>query len=300
MLYTYTPAPLSEKLGLILHQVDKLRPLPTSTTRVLNALEKPDVSIRELAGLFALDQALTGLVLQAANSVFLGYSSPCSNLTEAVMRLGFEHMKAVVMQGIAVAPMARQLAGYRLGAGALWDHSLATAKIARQVAKEVTYADCEGAYVAGLLHDIGKLLLDQFVLEDYLEIVRVMQERQIAVWQAEQEMFGIDHARVGGMIAVKWNLPNKLVNAIQYHHVPSPAWAHKELSAIVNIANSFTPKDSTSLSGLDGRLASPVAMEILHLDSYMLDRLWKKVTQAIQSDLSTPDLPEAHHERSRT
>ena len=63
MLYTYTPAPLSEKLGLILHQVDKLRPLPTSTTRVLNALEKPDVSIRELAGLFALDQALTGLVL---------------------------------------------------------------------------------------------------------------------------------------------------------------------------------------------------------------------------------------------
>lgn len=283
-MFAYTPPPLCERLNTILEQVQNLQPLPASIHNILRALGRPETTAGELARLVALDQAMTAHTLQAANSVMLGYSTQCSSLNEAVMRLGFNQMKSVVFTGLAANPLSQRLVGYGLGAGALWQHSIATAQYARQIAKAVGYREFEEAYIAGLLHDMGKLLLDQFVLEDYTRIVELMKEKQLNVWQAEEFLFGIDHARLGGLIGKKWDLPNKLVHAIQYHHLPSFAWQYKELSAIVNIANSFTPKDSTSLAGLDGRLPNPIAMEILHLDLFHLDQLWEKTTKEIKLD----------------
>jgi len=282
MVLQYKPPPYSEKLGTILNSVDQLRPLPTSVMNILRALDNPDTSVTEIARLFELDQALTVEVLHTANSAGFGYSTPCTSVPEAVMRLGFNQIRTAVMRRSVSSPLSRRLRGYRLGAGALWNHSIDAAQIARLIAKEIAYPHTEEAYVAGLLHDMGKLLLDQFVLEDYHKIVRMMEEQQISVWQAEEKLFGIDHARMGGMMAVKWNLPNSLVDAIQHHHLPSLAWAYKELGAIVNIANAFTPKDSTSLAGQDGRMVNPIALEILHLDLEKLDQLWARISQKIK------------------
>lgn len=283
-MYAYTPPPLCEKLNAILEHAQQLHPLPASVHRLLHILDQADTTVGEVAKLFAVDQALTAQILQAANAVTLGYNTTCSSVQEAVMRLGFSRIRAVVLSSIAKNALSQQLKGYKLGAGALWEHSVATAQYARQISKVVHYHDPEEAYVAGLLHDVGKLMLDQYVLEDYHKIVQMMKENNISVWQAEEIMFGIDHARLGGMVAKKWGLPSILIEAIQHHHLPSFAWQHKELSAIVNIANSFTPKDTTSLAGLDGRLPSPIAVDILHLDAYALDQLWKQTTQEMQEE----------------
>lgn len=284
MMYAYTPPPLCEKLNDILDQAKKLHPLPASVHRLLRVLDNDDATVTEVAKLFALDQALTVQILQAANAAAMGYTSNCSSVHDAVMRLGFSQAKIVVLSSFAKNSLSQQLKGYKLGAGALWEHSVATAQYARQISKVVGYKDPDEAYVAGLLHDVGKLLLDQYVLDDYHKIIKMMKENNISVWQAEETMFGIDHARLGGLVAKQWGLPKILVEAIQHHHLPSFAWQHKELSAIVNIANSFTPKDTTSMAGLDGRLPNPIAVDILHLDSYALDQLWKQTTQAMQKD----------------
>lgn len=288
---SYSP-PLSHKLENILTTVERLRPLPTTTVSLLNALESPDSTSQEIAQQISLDQALTALVLQAANAVSFGYLTPCTGITDAVMRLGFKQTKIVVLQGTFSSPLARRLNGYRLGAGALWEHSLATARISKFIAREVNYPDQDEAYIGGLLHDIGKLLLDQYILQDYHQIVSFMSDHKMSVWEAEETLLGTNHARVGGLVAAKWNLPGGLVDAIQHHHLPSLAASHRELGAIVNIANAFTPKDSISLDGLDGRNVNPVSLEILHFDELRLEKLRERVELKFNA-------PESDNERAR-
>ncbi|MCB9134628.1 MAG: HDOD domain-containing protein [Anaerolineales bacterium] len=271
--------------------VERLRPLPTTTISLLNALEDPESTSSEIANLIIRDQVLTALVLQAANAVSLGFLEPCSCISDAVTRLGFNQTKIVVMQRTFSSPLARRLYGYRLGAGALWEHSLATARIAKYIAHEVNYPKSDEAYISGLLHDIGKLVLDQYILEDYHQIVAYMQQYKISVWEAEETLLGINHAQVGGLVAVKWNLPGNLVNAIRHHHLPSLSATHQTLGAIVNVANAFTPPDTTSLTGLDGRTVNPVALEILHFDELRLEKLRQRVnlkfnTPALESSLA--------------
>ncbi len=275
--------PLSGKLRQILDRVQRLRPLPSTATRVLKSLEDPNSTAGIVADFLGLDQALTAQVLQAANSAFLGYSTPCSSVSYAVSRLGFKRVRALVLNTVAAGPLNRRLNGYRLGADALWQHSLATAVYSDKIARAVYYPEPEDAYVAGLLHDIGKLLLDQFVLTDYQYIVSTMKQRDMRLWEVEEELFGIDHAGVGGMMATKWNLPASLVQALRYHHIPVLSRTHRKLTAIVNIANTFAPKDDMSLAGLDGRLMHPISLEILNLDNVKLDRLWQLISSDTQS-----------------
>jgi HD-like signal output (HDOD) protein len=101
----------------------------------------------------------------------------------------------------------------------------------------LNYRDPEEAYVSGLLHDIGKLLLDQFILTDYTKILTFIQQYKMPLWEVEEKLIGIDHARVGGLIGERWQFPVVLVDAIRYHHYPSLARANPQLPAIVNLAN---------------------------------------------------------------
>ncbi len=284
MKYTST-RPYASRLHEITESLDRLRPLPATTTRVLSATENPKVTAGMIAEILSLDQALTVEVLKYANSVQMGYRSDCSSLETAVVRLGFKRIRALVLKSFASGPLSQRLNGYRLGADALWQHSLATATYAEKIARAVSFPGPEDAYVAGLLHDVGKLILDQFIVKDYQKIVDIMKSKEKHVWEVEEELFGVDHAGVGGLIAEKWKLPGNLINTIRYHHLPILARSHRELVAIINIANSFTPKDATSLTGLDGRFINPTSLEILNIDLDQIETMWKYIANEKQEAL---------------
>jgi HD-like signal output (HDOD) protein len=154
---------LTQKVNIIVKSVSSLRPMPSNVTRILREVEKTDITIDVLAGLISLDQALAALVLQMSNSVSLGYSRTCSTLYEAIMYIGLARLKSILLTSSATRMLKRGLSGYRLGAGELWHHSLVTAGAAEWLAQTLRYPNPEEAYVSGLLHDMGKLLLDQFV-----------------------------------------------------------------------------------------------------------------------------------------
>lgn len=130
--------------------------------------------------------------------------------------------------------MGRSLKGYRLGAGELWRHSLAVGVVSEWLAQVLHYPDPEQAYVAGLLHDIGKLLLDQAMLSDYATIADFVQKYKMQLWQVEEKLIGIDHATTGGLIAEHWEFSCRPGGvAIRFHHVPSFARINQRLPAIV-------------------------------------------------------------------
>jgi putative nucleotidyltransferase with HDIG domain len=264
---------IAQKVEEIIQSVNSLRPMPANVARLMKEIDQPEISIRRLAELISLDQALASTVLQMSNSVSLGYPRTCSTLYEAIMQIGLGRLKSILLASSATDMLKRRLRGYKLGEGELWRHSLVTAVASEWLAQALRYPNTEEAYVSGLLHDIGKLFLDQFVLNDYAMIVDYVERYQMQLWQVEEKLLGIDHARVGGMIAERWNFPVALVDAIRCHHAPSFARTNQRLPAIVNLANSFAADYQITNTELFSFQIHLESLNILKLDSAGVEKL---------------------------
>jgi putative nucleotidyltransferase with HDIG domain len=197
------------------------------------------------------------------------------------MRLGFKQIRSLVMTTMANGPLTSRLNGYRLGDKELWYHSIAVASAAHWLAGVLRFPDPEKAYIAGLLHDIGKLLLDQYVLVDYQQVVTLMHRHKVNLWQVEAHLYGIDHASVGGFMAAHWQFPLELAEAIRCHHAPAAEGPEVRLPAIVNLANALIDSSPTLISELEGRVIHPNSLRILNLDGPSVDRLRVKLNDVL-------------------
>jgi putative nucleotidyltransferase with HDIG domain len=274
---------LQARVQQIVDSVGKLRPMPTSVTRILKEIDSPYTTITTISEYIGLDQALAALVLQLANSVSMGYTRTCSSLREAVVRIGLKRLKSILLAAGASASMQQNLYGYRLGSGVLWNHSLATALACEKIAKEINYRDPEEAYVSGLLHDIGKLLLDQYVLNDYTQFIIYIRHYQLPLWKVEEKMIGINHATVGGLMGIRWSFPQSLVDAIRFHHSPSFSGTNPTLPAIVNLGNSIAGKRFQKESELFDTQVVPETLEILQLSLQNIEELAQTVEETLDA-----------------
>lgn len=263
----------ARRLQLILQSIDRIRPLSTSVSRVLNALQSDTAGAGVVAELLGLDPALAANVLQAANSAYLGYGPTCTNLQEAVMRLGFARIRTITMGVAASGSLNHSLPGYRLATGDLWNHSVSVAMTAQWFARSLAFPNPEDAYVAGLLHDIGKVVLDQFVMMEYNRLYEYAFNNQVSFSRAETLVLGIDHGKVGGLMAKKWNFPLPLIEAIGGHHQPKMVESQPRLAALIHMANALAPMDPAMLNRLGPRELLPEALEILNLPVEKLERL---------------------------
>lgn len=271
----------SDKINEILETVKELQPLPVNITRVLHATEEPETTATKLSEFIGLDQALAANVLHLANAASLGFGPPCSTLTDSVMRLGFKRIRTIVLGIGASNPLTQRLRGYRLGEGQLWTHSIATATTAQWLANYFHYPQTEEAYVAGLLHDIGKLLLDQFIMLDYQQILYSVQIQKKMLCDAEEQLIGINHAKVGGLMAEKWNFPGILIEAISCHHAPGNAYDQPILAAITNIANAICAKGVGNLDPY-GRVVNDESLRILNIKNEIIPKLEEKLKQYLE------------------
>ena len=251
------------KLQHILKRVQDLPPLPTSAMRVIALTKNPATSVKELEFVIGQDPALTAGILRQANSAYYGYARRISSLQEAIVRLGFHVIQGLAMSS-AVAPLLKtKLVGYGIEQEGLWKHSLLTAMAAKRLCqhRKLPYGDI--AFTAGLLHDIGKLIISIYVQEvgDYL--IKKVTEAKLSYVELEEKVIGFDHARVGGFLARSWNLPDNLVAAISFHHSLSDEQDHAELTSVVHVANGLA-----NLLGIGGGVDSffnPIQQKALDL-----------------------------------
>jgi len=270
------------KVQQILDKVDRLRPIPSSVSRILKEIDTPSTSVAVISEYVGLDQALAAQVLQVANSVTMGYTRNCTTIRDAVMRIGLKRLKAILLATNALTSLQNQrMSGYHLGAGELWNHSTMTAMVCEKISREIGYADYEEAYVAGLLHDIGKLILDQYVLNDYTLIIHFKKQYQLTLWQVEDKLFGINHARVGALIGERWSFPGRLVESICYHHYPGQASDNPKMPAIVNLGNAITTQQFQSNNELFSGQLNPETLTILDLKPEKLEKLIQTVIESI-------------------
>ena len=225
------------KLEHVLRRIQALPPLPTSAMRVIALTKNPATSAKELENVIAQDPALAAGMLRQANSAYYGYARRISSLQEAIVVLGFQATQGLAMAS-AVAPILKtQLVGYEIEQDGLWKHSMITAMAARSLCRKLKLPFGDVAFTAGLLHDIGKLVISIYVQEVGAYLIEKVSVAKLSYVELEEKVIGYNHATVGGFLAKGWNLPEDLVESISYHHAPSLAQNHTELACIIHVAN---------------------------------------------------------------
>lgn len=239
------------KLAHILKRIQDLPPLPTSALRVIALTKNPATSARELENVIGQDPALAASMLRQANSAYYGYARRISSLQEAIVVLGFQATQGLAMAA-AVSPILKtSLVGYGIEQEGLWKHSMLTAMAAKSLCKKfkIPYEDI--AFTAGLLHDIGKLVISIYIQEVGAYLLKKVNEATLSYVELEEKVIGYNHASVGGLLAKGWNLPEDLVAAIAFHHAPANAQIYEELACVIHVANGVA-----SLLGIGGGVDS--------------------------------------------
>ncbi len=269
------------KLSLddIISGVNEIPALPHVVVTVMQMTEDPNSTVQDINNALNKDQAMTARVLRLANSAFYGFARRIGSVTEAVVFLGFKTIRGIVLAAAVSDIMNRKLDGYALEKGELWKHSQACAIAARTIARRAKYSNIDLAFTVGLLHDIGKLILNQTLKEAYIEVVEKVENEDKTFLQAEDEVLGFNHAIVGGKIVEKWKLPNQLVEAILYHHEPDLAPNDKALVAIVHIADVLCVSLGIGI-GIDGMLYQlhSDCLSILGLNEEDFDEIASELT----------------------
>jgi len=206
----------------IIGKIDKLPTLPYIITTLNDLIRNPNTSASDIHQIIMKDQSMSSRILKLVNSAFYGFSERISSISHAIVILGFNTVKNVALTASVfdMFPKEGESAGL-FDREQFWIHSLATASTARLIARKVRLPAVEDIFVAGLLHDVGKLVMDQFAHDKFLEVMHVVKEKNCLIRAAEAEVFdGVTHAQIGAWLATRWKLPAGLVQMIGLHHRP--------------------------------------------------------------------------------
>lgn len=215
-------------------RLKQLPSLPSSVSELLSSFVNEDVNVDRIASQIALDQGLTARVLRVANSSFYGLQSKVGTIHEAVVVLGFRAVRSMVLAvGVNGAFRVEQCPGFDVQA--YLRHGVGVGLAARVLAP-LARQNAELAFTAGLLHDIGELVLASNFAKPYCEALAYRKRHDVSLQEAEQEILGITHAEVGGLLAETWRFPPVLREAVADHHSPARAPA-ESLANLVHVAD---------------------------------------------------------------
>ena len=212
-----------EKYQRIIEDIRKLPSLPEIATRLMEVVNSPETSADDAASLIEKDPALTSTLLRMANSAFYGMPRTVSSVSSAVVILGFNTIRSIVLSASILKVFSSKGEVEQFNHQRFWRHSILCAIGARLIAKQLMHTlmlDPESAFCAGILHDIGKLIFEQYVPGEFSKACSHAVENKMPLVKAEKEIMGITHAEIGNIIADKWALPLDLENALVYHHTP--------------------------------------------------------------------------------
>ncbi len=257
----------------IISRVEDIPTLPDTITRIIQLTDDANSTVQDIEREVLKDQSLTTKILRLANSAYYGYPRTISTISQATVLLGFQTVRSMALSATVSNILDKELEGYALESKALLRQSQACAMISRFLAKKLRFSKAENAYVAGLLRDIGKVILNYYITEQYQHVINEVETRGITFLEAEETILGFNHAEVGAKIAEKWNLPEELVEAIAYHHTPDRAKVNEKMTAIVHVSDAMIMMMGMGL-GIDGLAYrfSPHALELLKLDELDLQQ----------------------------
>jgi HD-like signal output (HDOD) protein len=212
--------------------------VPATLARVIQVTNKPDATAEQVANVVMFDQSLATKVLRLANSAYFGRRGKAETVTEAVVTLGFSSVRNLAASASVVDVLFPKQLFPGFSWQDMWAHSVICGLAAEGIySRMMGSANSESAFLAGLLHDVGKLILARALPHRFLQVVDACQGYGYQMQQAESNILGTNHATVGGELAQQWEFPSKLTAGIRYHSSPEGADEHEDLAQAVQAGN---------------------------------------------------------------
>lgn len=210
------------RLTILDNYIKQLPPFPATVNKVMEICRDVNTSPTDLTKVISLDPVLTGRVMQLVNSAYFGLSREIISLVRAVVMLGMNTVKNLVLGATVMSALGTRKNFRALNMDMFWKHSLGVGVIAKLIAKKrnIDKKLQEGYFIAGLLHDIGKIPLNSTFYNEYLNIIGIQEKELKPLFVSEKQLLGLDHTYVGNLIAEKWKLGEEISDTITYHHTP--------------------------------------------------------------------------------
>ncbi len=237
-----------------IEQIENLPTLPEVANRLLRIINDPTTTAVDVANLISRDLSLTSKVLRLANSAFYGIPRTVTTVQNAVVILGLKVINTMVFSITVVKMFPGDGNNPLFSRKKFWAHSLACAVLSRQLAlrmRKFTLFDPEECFCAGLIHDIGRIVLDQFFHENFLKAIQNAITNKTSLLQAESEVFGFTHTDVGDWLTSRWELPQDIRIPIVHHHSPGRTEFAREITTLVHLADSLCFELGYILPGLE-------------------------------------------------
>jgi putative nucleotidyltransferase with HDIG domain len=224
-----------------LETVSTIPTLSIVVDKMTRLLQNPQTSAEEIGKVITTDQAIAAKVLRLVNSAFYGFPGKISTITHAVVILGFATIKNIVLTAsIFDAFTQKSNTGTSFNIEQFWLHSIGCGAASQAIAKHIGFKEKEECFIAGLIHDIGKIILCYFFPEEFEAVLRGIERNNNLFLENEREILGITHAEIGAIITKRWNLPANLQSTVRNHHTPAPGTDGYSMTAIVHAADIVT------------------------------------------------------------
>jgi putative nucleotidyltransferase with HDIG domain len=227
----------SPDLDSIVGKIEDLPTLPRTVLRITELVNDPKSSARDLARIITDDQVLTARLLKLVNSSFYGFPQRISTITGAIVLLGFDAIRNLLLTTSVFDVFAGNKVTAKFRQEKFWDHSLGCAVAAKVVGNFMRNDKVEELFVCGLLHDIGKIVEMMYLRSQFSKLIHLVEDENILMLSAETKLFGFTHAEIGKLLGERWNLPPKLIAVIAQHHQPGLAGRFSLEAAIVHLAD---------------------------------------------------------------
>ncbi len=274
--------------------VIRLVSLPEVCIRVNEMLEDPNITAADLGKVISQDTGLTARLLKIVNSSFYGFPSRIETVTRAVTVIGLRELRGLVLAASAVEAFSK-IPNDVLNMVNFWRHSVYCGVVAQQLAERSRVLHSERLFVAGLLHDIGKLIMSHKMPDTVKQIITLKENDARPDHEIETEILGFSHADVGGELMRFWQMPESLYNTVRYHHNPEQAESAQLEACLVHIANAMTllaesnPEEGDINSAVDA-----YAWKISGLDESVMESVFEDAA-GMFSDALEAIIPRSYH-----
>ena len=272
----------SARLRSTIENITDLPTLPVVVARITSQIANPSTNAADIGRLIEQDQALTGKVLRLVNSAYYGFPKQIKSIQHAVVILGFNKVKPIIITASVFGAFRGRKPG-GLDLRRFWQHSLATAITAKVAAEQIGVPHvAEEAFIGGLLHDIGKVVMDQYQPNIYAPIVKYAKDKGILLIEAEKEVMGLTHATIGEWMMEKWRLPPSIVHMVSDHHSPTTTSERRELITAIHLGDIFARALGVGYGG-DFRMPEidPIVVSNYNIDAGFLDKAVERAAAEI-------------------